>query len=66
MELRLYRAECRVTIGEWERIANIGFRDIHHTFIGEPGRSAQSFEGLVKCPFVNAGGVQGLARCTAS
>jgi hypothetical protein len=66
MELRLYRAECRLTIGERERIADVGFRDIHHTFDGEPGRIAQGFDGQLKCPFVNAGGVQGLARCTAS
>jgi hypothetical protein len=40
MELRLYRADCRLTIGERERIADVAFYDIDHTFIGEPGRVA--------------------------
>jgi hypothetical protein len=66
IELRLYRAECRLTIGERELIADVAFRDVDHTFIGEPERSAQSFDGLVKCSFADTGGVQRLARCTAS
>ena len=58
MELRLDRADCCLTIGEQERIADVTFCDVDHTFIGEPGRSAQSFDGLVKCSFADAGGVQ--------